>query len=67
MMIDNSKLPTMETYRLKNSDNKIHQRIPEPRVVTLSPQSLRLLESIGIMEIAEKKYITNFFDMIVYE
>ena len=44
-MIDNTKLPSMETYKIKDSDNQINQnrRIPEPRVVTLSPQSLRLL------------------------
>jgi len=69
MMIDNSKLPSMSTYKIKNSNNEVEQnrRIPEPRVVTLSPQSLRLISSLGIMEIAEKSFITNFYDMIVYE
>jgi len=40
VLIDPSKLPSMETY------NK-EARVPEPRVVTLSPGSLRLLKSVG--------------------
>lgn len=45
----------------------VPSRIPEPRVVTLSPNSVRLLTSLGVMDIAEKRCITPFHDMIVYE
>lgn len=58
----------MSTYREKTTDeDMIPQRIPEPRVVTLSPNSLRLLKSLGIMDILEDKCVTPFKDMLVYE
>lgn len=66
MMLDSSpKLPQLETY--KQSDPN---RVPEPRVVTLSPSSIRLLRSIGILDASsgcDQRFITSFQDMLVYE
>jgi 2-polyprenyl-6-methoxyphenol hydroxylase-like FAD-dependent oxidoreductase len=42
-------------------------RVPEPRVVTLSPASLRLLKSVGALQKCNHRYITPFTDMLVYE
>lgn len=36
-------------------------------MVTLSPNSLRLLRSMNIMETIEQKCMTPFYDMLVYE
>lgn len=60
LLIDPSKLPSMQTY---NADD----RTPEPRVVTLSPATLRLLKSVGGLQTCNHKYITPFTDMLVYE
>lgn len=59
-MVDPSKLPNIKHYLEEN-------RVPEPRVVTLSPASLRLLKSIGGLQTCNHKYITAFNDMLVYE
>ena len=42
-------------------------RAPEPRVVTLSPASLRLLKSIDVLQTCDNRFITPFYDMLVYE
>jgi len=60
IMLDHQPLPDMGTYDKPN-------RSPEPRVVTLSPNSLRMLASLGVMDIANAKYVTPFFDMVVTE
>jgi len=60
MIIDPSKLPLIDTYQQQN-------RVPEPRVVTLSPATLRLLKSVGALEQCNHEYITSFTDMLVYE
>ena len=60
MIIDPSKLPDINTYMAE-------ERIPEPRVVTLSPASLRLLKSMGALQTCNHKYVTPFRDMLVYE
>ena len=60
VMLDGSKLPSLDNY---NQDD----RVPEPRVVTLSPASLRLLKSIDVLQNCNHKYITPFYDMLVYE
>lgn len=57
----------MDTYRVKSEEEVVCRRVPEPRVVTLSPSSVRLLRSLGIMSIAEGKCMTPFYSMIVYE
>ena len=44
-MLDHTNLPTMEKY--KEDDQ---ERIPEPRVITLSPNTLRFLKSIGVLQ-----------------
>ena len=67
ILLDSSRLPSMEEYRVKSDSEIICQRVPEPRVVTLSPSSMRLLRSMGIINIAEGKCITPFHSMIVYE
>jgi ubiquinone biosynthesis monooxygenase Coq6 len=60
IIIDPSKLPQMQTYSSQD-------RVPEPRVVTLSPSSLRLLKSMGALQACNHNYITPFEDMLVYE
>ena len=66
ILLDSSKLPRMSTYR-EDDGVVIPARVPEPRVVTLSPNSLRLLKSFGVMDIVEDKCVTPFHDMLVYE
>ena len=44
MLLDSSKAPALEQY----SSSAI-TRSPEPRVVTLSPASIRLLKSINVL------------------
>ena len=60
MIVDPSRLPQMSTY--DKSD-----RVPEPRVVTLSPASLRLLRSCGALDICNQEYVQPFKSMLVYE
>lgn len=60
VVIDPSKLPHIDTYMQAD-------RVPEPRVVTLSPASLRLLKSVGALQKCNHRYITPFTDMLVYE
>jgi 2-polyprenyl-6-methoxyphenol hydroxylase-like FAD-dependent oxidoreductase len=56
----------MSSYREKE-EVQVPSRVPEPRVVTLSPNSLRLLDSMNILDTIEKKCMTPFYDMLVYE
>ena len=42
-------------------------RLPDGEIVTLNPSSLRLLESIGVLDMIESKYLNSFDDMIVNE
>ena len=42
-------------------------RIPEPRVVTLSPSSTKFFESLKITDHMEMACVTPFDDMVVYE
>ena len=67
ILLDSSKLPRMSSYREPEDTTDIPSRIPEPRVVTLSPNSLKLLKSLGIMDTVEHKCVTPFYDMLVYE
>ena len=67
ILLDSSKLPRMCSYREPEDTTDIPSRIPEPRVVTLSPNSLKLLKSLGIMDTVEHKCVTPFYDMLVYE
>ena len=60
LLVDPSRLPQMSTYNEPN-------RMPEPRVVTLSPASLRLLKSVDALQACNHQYITPFTDMLVYE
>ena len=61
IMVANGKKPeSMAAYRQQ-------RRIPEREIVTLNTSSLRLLESIGVMDIIESKYLTRFDDIIVNE
>ena len=60
VLVDPSKLPNISTYHQDN-------RVPEPRVVTLSPASIRLLKSIQGLQECDHRYITSFTDMLVYE
>ena len=62
LLLDNTRLPEISSY----SDSEI-TRTPEPRVVTLSPASLRLLKSIDALQACDHRFITPFFDMLVYE
>ena len=62
MLLDSSKEPEIESY--KNSELT---RTPEPRVVTLTPASLRLLKSIGALNRCDHRFVTPFYDMLVYE
>ena len=57
----------MDSYKVKSDAEVVCSRVPEPRVVTLSPSSLRLLRSLGILGIAEGKCITPFQSMVIYE
>ena len=64
-MIDSSPaFPNIQTYRKSGLD-----RVPEPRVVTLSPSSLRLLRSIGAFGdmSCDQRFVTPFQEMLVYE
>lgn len=60
VLIDHSKLPQLKTYQAEG-------RVPEPRVVTLSPASLNLLKSMNALQLCNHAYITPFTDMLVYE
>jgi 2-polyprenyl-6-methoxyphenol hydroxylase-like FAD-dependent oxidoreductase len=65
VIIDSSpSLPDINTYRNSGLD-----RVPEPRVVTLSPSSLRLLRSIGAFDEigCDQRFVTPFKEMLVYE
>ena len=42
-LLDHTKLPEISNY------SKEEVRVPEPRVITLSPNSLRFLKSINAM------------------
>ena len=44
IMLDSSKAPEISSYK-----ESAISRVPEPRVVTLSPASLRLLKSINAL------------------
>lgn len=59
-MLDHTKLPSITSYQADN-------RIPEPRVITLSPNSLRFLNSIGALQLCNTHYVTPFHHMLVYE
>lgn len=43
------------------------QRVPEPRVITLTPNSLRFLNSIGALNLCNQGCVTPFHEMLVYE
>lgn len=62
MVLDSSRLPKLADF----TDSPM-SRVPEPRVVTLSPSSLRLLKSIGVLQTCDNRFITPFYDMLVYE
>ena len=44
VLLDSSKAPELSTY-----SSSALTRAPEPRVVTLSPASIRLLKSINVL------------------
>lgn len=60
-LLDHTKLPEIKSYINKDI------RVPEPRVITLSPNSLRFLRSINAMELCNHRWITPFDEMLVYE
>ncbi|TNV79571.1 hypothetical protein FGO68_gene8160 [Halteria grandinella] len=60
VMLDHTKLPSI-------SDYATHQRTPEPRVITLTPNSLRFLSSIGGLQLCNATCVTPFKEMLVYE
>jgi ubiquinone biosynthesis monooxygenase Coq6 len=60
VIIDPSRLPEIKSYHQDN-------RVPEPRVVTLSPATLKLLKSVGALQKCDHRYVTPFTDMLVYE
>lgn len=62
VLLDSSKLPKLADYKQSSMS-----RAPEPRVVTLSPASLRLLKSIDVLQTCDNRFITPFYDMLVYE
>ena len=62
MLLDSSKAPELKDY----SSSQL-TRAPEPRVVTLSPASIRLLKSINVLQTCDNRFITPFYDMLVYE
>lgn len=59
-IVDAGRLPSLKSYHEGG-------RVPEPRVVTLSPASLRLLKSFGALQLCNHEYITPFRSMLVYE
>lgn len=59
-MLDHTKLPSISHY-------DTHQRTPEPRVITLTPNSHRFLSSIGGMQLCNAQCVTPFKEMLVYE
>ena len=61
MLLDNSKIPSITDYT--ESD----VRAPEPRVITLSPNSLRFLKSVGVLQLCDHRSITPFYEMLIYE
>ena len=60
-LLDHTKLPDIKTY------NQSFDRIPDPRVITLSPNSLRFLRSINVLQLCNHKFVTPFSEMLVYE
>ena len=63
LLIDSSRLPELSSY-----DSEKHpDRKPEPRVVTLTPSSINMLNSMGVLQRCDHSFITPFSDMIVYE
>ena len=61
VLLDHTKLPQLSNY------TKDEARIPEPRVITLTPNSLRFLNSIGALQLCNHKNVTPFNEMLVYE
>ena len=60
MIHNGQKTKPMSAYRQQG-------RLPDGEIVTLNPSSLRLLESIGVLDMIESKYLNSFDDMIVNE
>ena len=58
--MEQGKIPEMSKF-------KTTDRVPNPRVITLSPSSLRLLGSVGALEIMNRQCITPFERMYVNE
>lgn len=54
-------MPSLKSYTTDEP------RVPEPRVITLTPNSMRFLGSIGALDLCNKKCITAFQEMLVYE
>lgn len=59
-MLDHTKLPSMKQYESV-------ERVPEPRVITLTPNSIRFLNSIGALQLCNQQAVTPFKEMLVYE
>ena len=53
-IIDASNRPSLDTYR------KDPPRVPENRVITINPSTLRFLRSVGVLELCDQRYITHF-------
>lgn len=64
-LLDHTKLPDYKTYN--PTDGQSENRVPEPRVITLSPNSLRFLRSIGVLQLCNHRCVTPFNEMLVYE
>eukprot|EP00347_Sterkiella_histriomuscorum_P011785 403371105 len=65
VVLDHTKLPNIKSYQQEGGEAL--KRIPEPRVITLSPNSLRFLKSIGVVQKCNQRFITEFMNMLVYE
>lgn len=52
----------MKQYEVPHST-----RVPDPRVITLTPNSLRFFNSIGALQKCNQNCVTPFKEMLVYE
>jgi len=63
VLLESGNQPDLTNY----SSNEDTDRTPDAKVITLSPNSLRFLRSVGALQASNHQFLTPFTDMIVYE
>ena len=68
VIIDNSKIPSLDPYQeKKDQNNEQICKIPDNRVVTVTPQAVRFFRSIGALQLCNHRYVTPYHEMLVFE